>query len=105
MESQLYHYSEDPTIERFVPRSPAARPEVEPFVWAIDAEHSPLYYFPRDCPRVSYWPLPETTTADRQRFFGAVEARMVIAIEWAWFDRLRSARLARYRLPAETFEP
>ena len=53
----LYHFSEDPTIERFVPRAPLARPEVEPLVWAIDEWHQPIYFVPRDCPRVCFWPL------------------------------------------------
>src|SRR5262249_26667394 len=100
----LYHFSEDPAIERFVPRPPLAHPEVEPLVWAIDDWHAPMYYVPRDCPRVCFWPLPTTTTEDRIRFFEYVPARMVVAIEWAWFDRLCSAHVYRYEMPEEPFE-
>lgn len=100
----LYHFSEDPTITTFVPRPTAGRPEiVEPVVWAIDDRHAPLYYLPRDCPRVTFWPLPSTTAADRARWFGAVSGRMVIAVEGAWLDRIRTTALYRYTLPAERF--
>jgi hypothetical protein len=101
----LFHFSEDPTITRFVPRSPLARPEVEPLVWAIDAWHAPLYYVPRDCPRVGFWLEEATTTSDQHAFFGHVCARMVIVIEAAWFDRFRSTRMYRYHVPEELFEP
>lgn len=99
----LSHFSEDGTIARFVPRPPLARPEVEPLVWAIDDWHAPLYFLPRDCPRVCFWPLPTTTDADRARFFAAVSGRMVIAVEGAWLERLRTTRLYRYTMPEETF--
>jgi hypothetical protein len=87
-----------------VPRPPLARPEVEPLVWAIDEWHAPTYFVPRDCPRVCFWPLPTTTAEDFARFFAAVPARMVIVIESAWLDRVRTTRLYRYVMPEETFE-
>src|SRR5262245_48233554 len=101
----LYHFSEEPNIQRFVPRPPLARPEVEPLVWAIDAWHAPTYYVPRDCPRVAFWPLPTTTDEDRQRWFRTVTGQMVIAIESAWLERLRATRLYRYVMPEESFAP
>src|SRR5438067_4582051 len=100
----LYHFSEDPTIERFVPRAPLARPEVEPLVWAIDEWHQPIYFVPRDCPRVCFWPLATTTPRDRERFFAPVADRMVVAIEGGWLDRLRATRLYRDAMPDEPFE-
>lgn len=100
----LYHFSEDPTIPRFVPRPPLAHPEVEPLVWAIDEWHAPMYYVPRDCPRVCFWPVETSTPADVERFFSYVAARMVIAIEAGWLDRLRATSLYRYALPHEPFE-
>ena len=97
------HFSEDPTISQFVPRAPLARPLVEPLVWAIDDAHAPLYFLPRDCPRVCFWPLVTTTAADRIVWFGTVTARMVIAIESAWLERVRVCTLYRYTLSDETF--
>ncbi|HSH78232.1 MAG TPA: hypothetical protein VLA19_06840 [Herpetosiphonaceae bacterium] len=100
----LYHFSEDPDIRVFVPRPPLARPEVPPLVWAIDEWHQPMYFVPRDCPRVCFFPLPTTTEADRDRFWSYVSGRMVVAIEAAWLQRLQTVRLCRYRMPDEAFE-
>lgn len=100
----LYHFSEDPTIETFVPRPPLARPEVESLVWAIDEWHQPMYYFPRDCPRALFWPLPTSTPEDLERFFSYVPATMVAAIEAAWLERLKTTQVYRYTMPEEKFE-
>lgn len=111
----FYHYSDDPGIEVFHPRpippqSPGAPPASADYaganlVWAIDEDHAPLYWFPRDCPRVAYWPLPTSTDEDIARFLGHTTARWVIAIEGAWLERVRSAKLYEYRLPGDTFRP
>jgi hypothetical protein len=101
----LYHFSEEPGITRFDPRTTPARPEITvPLVWAIDEPHQFMYLFPRDCPRILLWPLPATTDEDRQRWFGRSEARALAHIEYGWLDRLRSTRLYRYAVPAEAFE-
>ena len=111
----LYHFSEDPRITIFQPRpAPSRGAFSDPltaaeasarFVWAIDQEHAPLYFFPRDCPRIAFWPLPTTTLDDRARFFGHTAARWVIAIESGWLDRVCRAELYAYRLPGDTFAP
>lgn len=99
----LYHFSEDPTITEFVPRAPLAHPDTEPLVWTIDEWHAPLFYVPRDCPRVCFWPLPTSTQADLDRFFSYVSGRMVIAIETGWYERLTTTRLYRYIFSEESF--
>ena len=99
----LYHFSEDPNLTLFAPRPPLAHPYVEPLVWTIDHAHAPLYFFPRDCPRAAFWPLPTTKPEDRERWITGTSARMVIAIEYAWLERLQNTRLYRYTMPAETF--
>ena len=108
---QLFHFSDRGDLARFEPR-PVAIPTLRepgrewlngPRVWAIDEPHQPMYLFPRDCPRVLLWPTPTTTPADRAAWLRRGEHRMVACIEQAWFDRFRSARLFRYRLPGETF--
>jgi hypothetical protein len=101
----LYHFSEDPNIEVFVPRAPIARPEVEPLVWAIDEWHAPMYFMPRDCPRACFWPGLATTAADRERWFTGIDARMVIAVESTWLDPIRKTALYRYTLPHTSFVP
>ena len=101
----LYHFSEEPSIEVFHPRTMPHRPEITlPLVWAIAAERQYMYLFPRDCPRVLLWPTPETTEADRDAFFHRSEARAVAYVEYAWLDRLRSTTTYRYTMPPETFE-
>jgi hypothetical protein len=99
----LYHFSEEPDIKTFVPRAVASNPESEPLVWAIDAEHAPLYYFPRDCPRVAYWALPTSTPQDIEQFFGHTAARWVIAIEGAWLERMRTTPVYAYHLAPDAF--
>ena len=52
----LYHFSEDPNIERFEPHiAKTSAIQDEAFVWAIDDWHAPMYYAPRDCPRACFW--------------------------------------------------
>ena len=93
----LWHISEEATIERFEPRDGR--------VWAIDTRHVPLYWFPRDCPRATFWAVEETTDDDVDRFLGGDRTRRVHVIEPMWLDRMRGARLHAYRLPDATFEP
>jgi hypothetical protein len=100
----LFHFSHDPSITQFVPHVPATNPGHPPSVWAIDAEHAPLYWFPRDCPRVTAWPRNE---AERQLFREAfcTDASRVHAIELGWMAALASAVLFRYRFDASAFRP
>lgn len=99
----LYHFSEDPTIRTFAPHRAKTSNRDEALVWAIDDWHAPMYYVPRDCPRACFWPGPQTTADDRERWFAYVKGRMVIAIEAAWLDRLRSTQLYRYVMPDASF--
>jgi hypothetical protein len=99
----LYHFSEDSAIRLFEPHVAPTSVESEPFVWAIDEWHAPMYYLPRDCPRACFWPGPQTTAEDRERWFGGIDARMVIAVETEWLPAIRSTRLYRYTMPEATF--
>ena len=96
----LWHVSEDPAIERFEPRG-----DETPRVWAVDTRHLPLYWFPRDCPRATFWADSGTSDDDVERFLSGDPARRVHAIESAWLERMRDARVYAYRLPDDTFEP
>lgn len=103
----LYHFSEDPNIELFRPRPgrplPGRAPDEE-LVWAIDEHHAPLYYFPRDCPRIVLWALEDSDPADVERWLGGSGARMVAHMESAWVERLDQCRLYRYTFDGATFE-
>lgn len=101
----LYHFSEEPDIHIFEPRIAPASGVNEPLVWAIHHDRQMMYFTPRDCPRACFWPGERTTPEDQARFFGNVNARMVIAIESRWLNRLRKATLFRYEMPDATFEP
>jgi hypothetical protein len=96
----LFHVSEERGIERFVTRASEGGPGQ--VVWAIDADRLRNYLVPRECPRVTYYAGRETTDADVERFLGSSTA--VVAIEQAWFERVRSSRLYCYHLPPDTFE-
>ena len=101
--SALWHVSEDPSIERFEPRAVAAHASAEPLVWAIDDEHVPAYWFPRECPRATFWAVESTSEEDVERFLSGDPARRVHAIEGAWLPDVRAARVFAYRLPPESF--
>ncbi len=109
---RLFHFSDDPAIERFVPRPvrvPAERaPGHEwlngPLVWAIEESRQAMYFFPRDCPRIVLWQRPDTTEADKALWWGARDCTAIAHIEWAWFERWNTATLHRYEFSPEPFE-
>ena len=109
---RLYHFSEDPDIDVFVPRPvrvPVERPAGSdwlggPLVWAIDEAHQAMYLFPRDCPRILLWATPESTSKDTKRWWRGSSHRTLAYVEKAWLERLQSATIYRYELPAESFE-
>ena len=103
--TELWHVSEDPTIEVFHPHHHELHTLDEPLVWAVDTAHSWLYWFPRDCPRACFNAKDDTSEEDVERWLDGDRTRRVAVIESAWLDRLRSARVYAYRLPAESFEP
>ncbi len=101
----LYHVSEEPAIERFIPRpSPRNDAAERDAVWAIEDRLMHNYLLPRDCPRVTFYARDDSDPADVQRLMGETAAAYVVAIESAWYERARDAALYLYRLPAEAFE-
>jgi hypothetical protein len=101
----LWHVSESGSIERFEPRSDPQHDSPEPLVWAIDSEHVPAYWFPRDLPRGTFWAVESTSDDDVERFLTGDRTRRVHAVEASWLPALRSAHVFAYRLPPQTFEP
>jgi len=96
--------SEDDTIRRFDPHRAPTSPLDEKLVWAIDTRHLPLYWFPRDCPRATFWAVSATTAADVDAFLGGDRSRRVHVVEPDWLAPLRTTRVVAYRLPDETFD-
>jgi len=109
---RLFHFSEDPSITRFVPRAvriPTARPPGRewlngPLVWSIDEWHQPMYLFPRECPRILVWPTVHTTERERKEIWGTTSHRMIAYVERRWVPRLRETPLYRYELPSSSFQ-
>ena len=103
--SELWHVSEDPTIEVFHTQENELHALDEPLVWAVDTHYWWLYWFPRDCPRACFEANEDTTDEDVARWLDGDRTRRVAVIESAWLGRFRSARVFGYRLPPDTFEP
>jgi hypothetical protein len=91
----LWHVSEDDSIERFEPRDDK--------IWAIGTRLLPLYWFPRDCPRATFWAASTTREDDVGRFLGGERARRAHAVEPQWLAPMRTRRVVAYRMPEETF--
>jgi hypothetical protein len=100
----VFHYSEDPAIKRFAPHVPPTNPSHPPAVWAIDAMHSPLYWFPRDCPRISVWARTEAQQQLLSDTFDT-DASRICAAESHWLDRIRDGIVYRYRFDGSLFAP
>jgi hypothetical protein len=100
----VYHFSEDPSIDRFTPHVPRSNPTQAPAVWAIDEDHAPLYWFPRDCPRVTAWTRDATERAAFHSAF-CTTADRVHAIEVGWLKAMQTTTLYRYILDASFFRP
>ncbi|MFP5489153.1 MAG: DUF6886 family protein [Acidimicrobiia bacterium] len=100
----VYHFSDDSTLRRFAPQVPPSNPSHPPAVWAVDADHAPLYWFPRSVPRISVWAYD----ADQQRRLTArfeTEAHRICAAEQHRLDDIRTARVYRYTFDASDFAP
>ena len=91
----LWHVSEEPAIRRFEPR--------EGKVWAIGTRLLPLYWFPRECPRATFWADSGTTDDDVYRFLGGDRSRRVHVVEPDWLEPMRRARVVAYRMPEQPF--
>jgi|SRR5579871_3213472 len=98
----LLHFSEDPSIKVFEPHVPASSPDEPPMVWAVDEEHAPGFWFPRQAPRACCWNVGKPLTDIGQALLGT-GARMH-AIETAWLERMRSCRMYLYRFDPAPFE-
>jgi hypothetical protein len=102
---EVLHFSEDPTITRFVPHVAATAQQPEAYVWAVGHDRAPDYWFPRQCPRALVWATARTTDADRERLIGAGGETRVHVIEYAWWRAMSATRLYAYRFAAELFHP
>ena len=101
---RLFHFSEDPFIALFRPRVAPASIEREPFVWVIDREHSPSYWFPRECPRACCWEGRKPILTAGHALLAQSGVKRLHAIETKWLDRMRACRLYAYEFDSAGFE-
>lgn len=99
----LWHASDDGRLGRFVPHRAKTALTDEPLVWAIDTRHLPLYWFPRDCPRCTFWAGTRTTDADIERFLDGSRTARIHVVEDGWTQRVAAAEIHLYRMPEATF--
>ncbi len=98
---EVLHFSEDPSITLFLPHVAATAQQPQAYVWAVDYDRAPDYWFPRACPRALTWATSRTTPADRERFLGT--SCRVHAIEYRWLPTMQSTVLYAYRFAAAEF--
>jgi hypothetical protein len=99
----VLHFSEDPTISSFVPHVAPTSQTAQAYVWAVDHDRCPDYWFPRQCPRAMAWVMPATTPEYRVTILGPGGGQRVHAIEYGWLEAIRTAQVYAYRLPAAAF--
>lgn len=102
--SVVYHYSEDGSIRRFTPHVPPSNPSHPPAVWALDEAHAPLYWFPRNCPRISVWAYDDDQRRRLSEIFHT-EASRICAAETSWIEPMRRARVYEYQFDGGLFAP
>ncbi len=101
--NHLYHFSDDPHITCFEPR-PSPNPSVKVdgnVVFAVSEHTMVNFLLPRECPRVTFYALPESKPEDVARLLNG--SRHVIAIESVWLERVMHGRIHYYTLPAGPF--
>ena len=57
----------------------------------VDDRNAPSYWFPRQCPRGTWWDTERTWR--------------VHAIQWDWYDRFLAAEIYAYKFDAAPFRP
>ena len=102
---EVLHFSEDPTISRFAPHVALTAAQSQPYVWAVENERCPDYWFPRQCPRAMAWLLPTTTAEDKLAVLGPGGGHRVHAIEYGWVEAMSTVQLYAYRFAAADFHP
>ena len=103
MTPPIFHFSDDPNIKLFEPRTHASWPDLAPRVWAVEDRMLHTFLVPRDCPRVTYYALDSSTDEDVAIYLDGDRARFTVRVEQGWLKRIQQATLYLYRLPEETF--
>jgi len=102
---RLFHISEDPKINVFVPRlSPSHFNIIKAdVVMAVSENLVHNYMLPKECPRLSYHAGPDTTPRDTKKFFGFCTAAHIMAVENRWIKKIQSTTLYCYEFDSRHF--
>lgn len=103
MPDMLFHMSDQPDIARFEPRPAPNSTQTGAMVWAIDREHLHNYLLPRDCPRITFYALPDSQPEHVTRLMGYSSAAHIVAIEAGWLAEVRQQTLYCYELSGASF--
>lgn len=103
MIQRLLHFSEDPSIRVFRPHVSRTSGESEPLVWALDEEHAPSYWFPRDCPRACCWAGKGQIREEGRALLEPGGAQRLHVIETIWLERMLACRLYVYEFDPALF--
>jgi len=103
---RLFHVSEEPDIQVFVPRLPKRKDldQSVGLVWAVDEARLPNFLTPRDCPRVTYHIGENTSDSDKERFFSSSGVSHCVVVEHRWLEAMRSTSLFLYEFDTVDFE-
>lgn len=101
---RLFHVSEESNIEKFIPRIPTRKEldQSKGLVWSLTESALPNWLTPRDCPRVGYRAVEESTQADIAKFFSS-SSRHCIAIEYDWHKKMLETTLYVYEFDSTPF--
>jgi len=103
---RLFHVSEEPNIDKFVPRIPVREDmdKSKGLVWSLIEPALPNWLTPRDCPRVTYRVKDDTTQEDIAKFFSSpFSSRHCVAIENCWHVRMLETTLYVYEFDPANF--
>ena len=101
---EAWHWSENPSIARFLPHVAATASQPDAYVWAVDAARCPDYWFPRQCPRALAWRRRQTDAVEADALLGS-DIDRVHVIEYPWLDALRTTTLFAYPFARRDFRP
>ena len=101
---KLFHVSEESDITEFIPRIPYRKnlDQSKGIVWSLTEPALPNWLTPRNCPRVGYRVVEETTQEDIANFFSS-SSRHCVAIEHGWHAKMLETTLYVYEFDTEHF--
>lgn len=101
---QVWHFSENPAITSFAPHVARTAQQDQAFVWAVDADRAPDYWFARQMPRALAWRTAHTDSEVADRLLGVGVTRVHV-IEYPSLPELAATTLYAYPFDAADFAP